>query len=182
MWAGLGSPGPGRAGRTQLPASGEEQQGRLAPGPGGRGMRWAGALVLGTREAQGCPPPLRDLRGPTIPLARSGGCLAGEAAGSAEPTPAHIIPESMLSAALGTSCRVASRPGPLLAPSRPAAGKLGGAAPSSRPFASPRPLPRLCPAPRAALAGRPRGREWGRGRYPQLPEVRSEAGWPEAWR
>lgn len=112
------------------------KEGRLAPGSWEGEMWGAGALVQGTREAWGCPPPLRDLRGPRIPPARSGGCLAGEAAGSAEPTPAHTIPESMLSAALGTSCLVASRPGPLPAPSRPAAAKLGGAARASGPFAS----------------------------------------------
>lgn len=75
-------------------------------------MRRAGALVRGTRAVQQCPPPFGDGRRPAILPARWPACLAGEATGSVESTPAHTLPESMLSAALGTSCRAASGPGP----------------------------------------------------------------------
>lgn len=144
------------------------KEGRLAPGPWERDVA-GGRSGQGTREARGCPPPLRDLRGPRIPPARSGGCLAGEAAGSAEPTPAHTIPESMLSAALGTSCLVASRPGPLPAPSRPAAAKLGGAARSSGPFASPGPCLVFALLPVVLLSVAPAAEDGGVNVAPSFP-------------
>lgn len=137
--AGLGSQGLGRSGQAQPWASGEEEEGRLAPGPRGRGMRQAGSLVQETWERGGVPHLWRISTGPQPRGRDLRGCLAGEAEGNAERTPAHTIPESMLSVALGTSCRVASRSGPLPAPSRPAAGKVGGAAPACRPFAPPTP-------------------------------------------
>lgn len=109
QWSGRREAGPGPQGRRDAVGgrSGPEDQGspRVPPTPWG-------------------PPPGRSL------VSAPQGCLAREAARSAEPTPAHTLPESMLSAALGTSCRVASLPGPLPgplpAPSRPAARKVGG--------------------------------------------------------
>lgn len=137
VWAGLGYPGPGRAVRPQ-PRATKEEEGRLAPGARRRGMRRAGSLVQMTREVQRCPHPLGTPGGPRSRRRAGPACLAGEATGSAESTPAHTLPESMLSAALGTSCRVASGLGPLPARCSQSWGRrgarVGGAAPACRPL------------------------------------------------
>lgn len=105
-------------------------QGGLSQRPVGRKKKggWPGAQKrrdatdrrsgLGDQGSPGEPPnPLGPVARPRPRQGAPRGCPAGEAAGSAEPTPAHTLPESMLSAALGTSCRVASRPGPCGPPS-----------------------------------------------------------------
>lgn len=94
----------------------------------------------GPGKSSGAPHPMEIAGGPRSRRRAILVCLAGEAAGSVEPTPAHTLPESMLSAALGTSCRVAGRPGPLPARSSQSWGRqgarVGGAAPACRPWAS----------------------------------------------
>lgn len=133
MWSRCGC-GPGW-GPRDLGA-----QGGLNHGPVGRkkggwsrapGEEGCGGRALWSRgpgKSRGAPHLLGTAAGPQSRRRASQGCLAGEAAGSAEPTPAHTLPESMLSAALGTSCRVAGSPGP--PPGRRLA-KLGAAGSAS---------------------------------------------------
>lgn len=100
---------------------------------------------------------------------------------SPQPTPAHTLPKSMLSAALGTSCRVAS----LQAPSPPRARKVGGGGarelearppPVAHWCPRPRSLPCLCSTPEASLAGSLHDWELRRGCHFPLPKARSEGG------
>lgn len=182
VWAGLGSPGPGRSGRAEPPAS-EEEEGRLAPGPRGSGMRRAGALVRESR-VQWCPQPLGPAGGPRSRPRSGPACLAGEATGSAESTPAHTLPRacSVRAWELPAESRAALAPSPrpLLAKLGAVGAGVGGAAPACRPLASrfraaPLPGPRrfsLPPPPRLGTEARMSS---------PLPEARSQAGWPEAW-
>lgn len=123
VWAGLGSREPGRAGRAQPTASGEEEEGRLARGPEEEGCGGA-TLGLRNREARGNPPqPFGAGLRPATPSGRSASQPGRRGCGERRAhTRAHTLPESMLSAALGTSCPVASRP----APSRPPLGPPPG--------------------------------------------------------
>lgn len=192
-WAGLGSPGPGRAGRAQQPATGAAE-GRLVPGPRAGGMRWAGALVRRTREAQGCPPPLGDRRraavSPVLPKAAWPERLRGAQSPhprAHSPRACSVRPWELPAESLASRApsRAPSRPPPgrrlaKLAAAGRARGRRGGRAPVA--FSRPRPPPRFCPAPGAAFGGHPCGWERGRACHPRLPEARSEAAWPEAWR
>lgn len=148
-------------------------------------MRRAGALVRGTRAVQQCPPPLEDSRRPAILPARWPACLAGEATGSVESTPAHTLPESMLSAALGTSCRAASGPGPFPARCSQSWGRR--ALECGWPRARLSPFGVLVPCiafPRPRRVSLPPPSRLGTEAWMSspLPEARSKAGWPEAWR
>lgn len=128
----------------------------MVPGPREGGIRRA-LLSGGPGKSSGAPHPMETAGGPRSRRRAILVCLAGEAAGSVEPTPAHTLPESMLSAALGTSCRVAGRPGPLPARSSQSWGRqgarVGGAASACRPWGVPvrclafaRPQTNLSPA------------------------------------
>lgn len=195
VWAGLGSREPGRAGRAQPTASGEEEEGRLARGPEEEGCGGA-TLGLGNREARGNPPPFGAGRRPATPSGRSASQPGRRGCGERRAhTRAHTLPESMLSAALGTSCRVASRPAPsgpplpvhrVLSWGRPSA-RVGGAAPACRRFVPLAPASLLLrsqrcwrlPPPRLGTgvwmsSPVPRGQVRGR-------EARGLAVWPLAW-
>lgn len=136
-----GSPRPGRTEWAQPPASGEENEGRRwprTPREEGCGEQALWSRVPG--KSSGVPHLWGMAGGPRSRQRALPSCLAGEAAGSAEPTPAHTLPKSMLSAALGTSCRVAS----LQAPSQPGARKVGGGG-ARESEAQPPPVAHWCP-------------------------------------
>lgn len=139
--AGVGRAGvPGTRAHRAGSATGQGRGRReVGPRPRREGMRRPELLRAGgPRKPEETPTPRGRPPAPRSHPRAPPGCLAEEAAGSAEPTPAHTLPESMLSAALGTSCRVASRPGPLrvgceLSWGRPSAW-VGGAAPACSPL------------------------------------------------
>lgn len=156
----------------------------VGTGPQGR-RDAAGTLVRGIREVQRCPPPHGDRRRPAIPQARYTSLPGGRGCGECRaPHPRTHSPRacSVRPWELPAESRAA------LAPSRPAARKVGGdrarewgARRLPVALGRPGPLPRLCSAPDSSLASRFRDWERRRACHPPLPEARSEAGWPEAW-
>lgn len=153
-WAGWGTPDPGVQGRTQPRASGEEEEGRLVPGPRGRGMRRAGALVLGTWEVQRCPPPHGDCWRPAIPPERCSRLPGGRGCGERRaPHPLAHTPREHAQCGPGNFLPSRERPWP---PPGPQLAKLGvtgctswgRGARLSPAFRRPGSLPRLCSAPR----------------------------------
>lgn len=194
--AGVGRAGvPGTGARRAGSANGQWGGRRREAGPGPRrgGMRWSDAPGWGTGKPGGTPHPLGPVAGPRPRQGAPRVCPAREAAGSAEPTPARTHSPRACSVQPwelpAESLAARPPPGPLWAP-LPVHGVLSWGRPSARVGARrppvavscPWPLPRFCSDPSAAGADRPRGWERGCGCHPPLPEARSEAGRPEAWR
>lgn len=161
-------------------------QGGLGPGPVGR-RRKAGCGAPERRDAAGgcCGPGNRRGPGaPPAPLRLPSGSLprgrVRQGCGSAEPTPAHILRESMLSAAFQLPAESPAAP----APAWPRCSQSWGwgCAGDGRcarwsPLGASGPCPAFAWSERSPRC-RPRGWAWGRGCHSGLPRAR----WPEAWR
>lgn len=183
-----GSPRPGRTEWAQPPASGEENEGRRPRTPGEEGCGERALWSRGPGKSSGVPHLWGMAGGPRSRHQALPSCLAGEAAGSAEPT-AHTrahTPQEHAQCGPGNFLPSREPPGPLPARGSQSWGwrgaRVGGAAPACRPLVSRSSFPAL-PLLDPRSFSRRQPPRLGTKAWMSFPAPQGQVrGWPEAWR